>query len=110
MYHGILLVLMFLIFLSIIFTPLSLENFFISPNQDLKSIAGPSGECSTHCTSFDQKTGIPSDPYGCCQCRSGHGVYNGNANEDDFRKCMCNFGSGYESYCYKLSTNFLLSQ
>lgn len=108
-YNTIIIILAVLILLSIFFTT-TLENFFVLPNQDLKSIAGSSGECSTHCTPVDQKTGLPTDPYGCCQCKSGHGVYDGNANEDDFRKCMCNFGSGYESYCYKLTTNFLLSQ
>ena len=52
------------------------------------------------------------DPQSCCECRTSGGYITGPADtfNEPFRKCMCSFGTGYESYCMKLSTNFLLSQ
>jgi len=69
----------------------------------------PNADCSIQCRVQD---GSVEDPQNCCECRTSGGYVTGPANDfnDPFRKCMCSFGTGYESYCMKLNTNFLLSQ
>lgn len=66
-------------------------------------------ECSMQCR---VQNGAYVDAENCCLCRTNNGYITGprNSENPEFRKCMCSLGSGYESYCYKLATNFLLSQ
>lgn len=89
--------LLFLIIIAFFYFLNKRENF--SPDED----------CSIQCRMQDSAV---ENPQGCCECRSSGGYVTGPANDfnNAFRKCMCNFGTGYESYCMKLNTNFLLSQ
>lgn len=66
-------------------------------------------ECSMQCR---RQEGTLVDPENCCLCKTSGGFITGprDSENPEFRKCMCNMGTGYESYCYKLATNFLLSQ
>lgn len=90
----------------------TIETFAPGSLAYIAGASAPGDNCSMHCNLTDPKTGLPADPYDCCQCRSSNGVYEGGRDSENepFRKCMCAFGTGYESYCYKLNTNFLLSQ
>lgn len=74
-----------------------------------KETFDPNVECVSQCRVQD---GQIVDPMNCCQCRTSGGMMSGPSEgfNKPFRACMCSFGEGYESYCYKLSTNFLLSQ
>jgi len=75
----------------------------------LAAIAG-TGTCSAQC--LQNADGTLVNPENCCLCKTNDGYITGprNSENPEFRKCMCGLGTGYESYCYKLATNFLLSQ
>lgn len=80
-------------------------------NEKFTSLAdiASTGQCSMQCRRQD---GNLVDPTNCCLCKTSGGYVTGPKESEDpaFRKCMCDLGTGYESYCYKLATNFLLSQ
>lgn len=98
------LLLILVIFILICFN-FGTENF-----TGLAAIAGAgTDQCSMQCRVSGQDL---VDPENCCLCKTSDGYVTGpkDSENEPFRKCMCSLGSGYESYCYKLSTNFLLSQ
>jgi len=66
-------------------------------------------DCTIQCR---VQNGALENAQGCCECRTSGGFITGpsNAFNNAFRSCMCSLGTGYESYCMKLKTNFLLSQ
>lgn len=95
---------LFLIVLVVILLFSYTENF-----TSLATIAG-TGTCSTQC--IRNSEGVLVNPENCCLCKTSNGYVTGprNSENPEFRKCMCGLGTGYESYCYKLATNFILSQ
>lgn len=60
------------------------------------------GVCQGHC--FKNSNGEISNVYDCCECKATIT----NEFEPNFHMCMCD--AGYNDYCYRPVTNFLLSQ
>lgn len=58
--------------------------------------------CHGHC--LKNSSGLVEDAWDCCECNATvHATYN-----KGFRVCMCNLG--YQDFCFRPVTNFLLSQ
>jgi hypothetical protein len=89
-----------LIFLLIIL----LVGLLYAYNQRDHFLGPSTGTCDAMC----QSTG----PEGCCECRGRYPAsYNlhHSSIEKNMRECMCR-DFGFEDYCFKTSTNMLLSQ
>ena len=59
-------------------------------------------DCSVHC--IKNQSGDLENAYGCCDCAATIE----DEYEPNFQLCMCDLG--YENYCFKQSTDLLLSQ
>jgi hypothetical protein len=77
---------------------------FIVPGRKCRS--NYEGTCATPCAS--------DGPEGCCECQAHYPMEYGlhhtgfNAMDHNVRECMCK--RGFNDFCYKLKTNYLLSQ
>ena len=59
-------------------------------------------DCSVRC-------GEGASIFGCCEClASGPYIENNEGFDERKRACLCS--AGFENYCFKPVTNFLLSQ
>ena len=68
----------------------------------LGTLVGDNSPCRAHCLIQD---GQLMDTWDCCDCLS---ITSGQPQTPMFRKCMCKYG--YDNFCFKEETNYLLSQ